>query len=142
MQDEALHIENQVCFSVYRLSKLITSHYRPILDEIGLTYPQYLVLLVLWQEDKINMGSLGDKLSLDNGTLTPLIKRLIDKGLVEKKRSEEDERIVYISLTKEGSKLKRKAKSVPQKIICKQSADIAQIRKLKELADSLYEQWN
>lgn len=141
MSNEALLLKNQVCFSVYRLSKLITSQYRPYLDELGITYPQYLVLLVLWEVEKTNMRELGNKLSLDTGTLTPLIKRLIDKGIVEKQRSKDDERVVYIKTTKEGNKLKTKAKSIPEKLTCAHQADLNKIRKLKELADSLYQEW-
>lgn len=142
MSDEILYIENQVCFSLYRLSKLITSQYRPYLEEINLTYPQYLVMLVLWEDERVNMSELGDKLSLDTGTLSPLVKRLIEKKLVEKKRCEEDERIVYITTTTQGKKLKKKAKSIPQKLLCSKEIDINEIQKLKAEADKVYNLWS
>ncbi|RZF20381.1 MarR family transcriptional regulator [Halobacteriovorax vibrionivorans] len=142
MSDEILYIENQVCFSLYRLSKLITSQYRPYLEEINLTYPQYLVMLVLWEDERVNMSELGDKLSLDTGTLSPLVKRLIEKKLVEKKRCEEDERIVYITTTTQGKKLKKKAKSIPQKLLCSKEIDISEIQKLKAEADKVYNLWS
>ncbi|EPZ50957.1 transcriptional regulator, BlaI/MecI/CopY family [Bacteriovorax sp. BAL6_X] len=142
MTEDILLIENQVCFSLYRLSKLITSQYRPYLDEINLTYPQYLVMLALWETDKVNMSQLGEKLSLDNGTLTPLIKRLIEKGMVEKKRCLEDERIVYITTTASGKKLKNKAKTIPQKLTCSNNIDLKEIQKLKAEADKIYNQWS
>lgn len=142
MSDEILYIENQVCFSLYRLSKLITSQYRPYLEEINLTYPQYLVMLVLWEDERVNMSELGDKLSLDTGTLSPLVKRLIEKNLVEKKRCEEDERIVYITTTTQGKKLKKKAKSIPQKLLCSNEIDINEIQKLKAEADKVYNLWS
>ncbi|MEH0861718.1 MarR family winged helix-turn-helix transcriptional regulator [Halobacteriovorax sp. DPLXC-1] len=142
MSDEILYIENQVCFSLYRLSKLITSQYRPYLEEINLTYPQYLVMLVLWEDERVNMSELGDKLSLDTGTLSPLVKRLIEKKLVEKKRCEDDERIVYITTTTQGKKLKKKAKSIPQKLLCSKEIDISEIQKLKAEADKVYNLWS
>lgn len=142
MSEDILLIDNQVCFSLYRLSKLITSQYRPYLEEINLTYPQYLVMLALWENEKMNMSQLGEKLSLDNGTLTPLIKRLIEKGMVEKKRCLEDERIVYITTTTSGKKLKKKAKTIPQKLLCSNNVDLKEIQKLKAEADKIYNQWS
>lgn len=142
MSDEILYIDNQVCFSLYRLSKLITSQYRPYLEEINLTYPQYLVMLVLWEDERVNMSELGDKLSLDTGTLSPLVKRLIEKKLVEKKRCEDDERIVYITTTTQGKKLKKKAKSIPKKLLCSKEIDINEIQKLKAEADKVYNLWS
>lgn len=142
MNDEILLIDNQVCFSLYRLSKLITSQYRPYLDEINLTYPQYLVMLVLWEEENINIRELGLKLSLDTGTLSPLIKRLVEKELIEKKRCEEDERVVYITTSAQGKKLKKKAKSIPEKLLCSKGIDINEIKKLKSQVDKVYNQWS
>lgn len=133
-----IRLEDQFCFSLYRLSKLITNGYKEFLDELDLTYPQYLVMIVMWEEQKINMTGLGEKLSLDNGTLTPLIKRLIDKGYVEKKRCSEDERIVYIRITDEGNNLKSKALEIPEKIACSNDVDFSEIDKLKKQIDDLY----
>lgn len=99
-------------------------------------------MLCLWEDEKLNMSTLGEKLSLDNGTLTPLIKRLIEKELVEKKRCEEDERIVYITTTTTGKKLKKKASGIAQKLLCKQNADINKMLKLKKEIDDLYDNWS
>ncbi|EQC46243.1 MarR family winged helix-turn-helix transcriptional regulator [Bacteriovorax sp. Seq25_V] len=140
--EEHLKIDNQLCFSLYRLSKFITSKYKDFLDSIELTYPQYLVMLVLWEDNKVNMSTLGHKLSLDNGTLTPLVKRLIEKGLVEKKRCQADERIVYIAATDKGIELKKKALEIPSKMMCSSDLDIEKLSELKKQIDNLYLQWN
>jgi len=91
--DNVLCLENQVCFSLYSAANAMVRAYRPMLDKLDLTYPQYLVMLVLWQEQGISVKTLGDKLFLDSGTLTPLLKRLESKGLVSRGRSEQDERV-------------------------------------------------
>lgn len=135
---EYLKLDNQLCFSLYRLSKFITQGYKDYLDELDLTYPQYLVMMVLWEHKKSNMTNLGEKLSLDNGTLTPLIKRLIDKDYVKKKRCVNDERIVYIEITNEGMKLKDKALSIPEKLNCANEISPKEIKELKEIIDNFY----
>ncbi|TNG95175.1 MarR family transcriptional regulator [Pasteurellaceae bacterium USgator11] len=110
---DRLKLENQFCFSIYSLSKLITNAYRPLLEPLDLTYPQYLVMLVLWEGEPLSIGSIGDKLRLDSGTLTPLLKRLQSKGLINRTRSPEDERTVMISLTDGGLALEQQAVNIP-----------------------------
>ncbi|EMO61170.1 MarR family protein [Leptospira borgpetersenii serovar Pomona str. 200901868] len=102
MSTKDLFLENQICFPLYACSRALTSLYRPILDQLGLTYPQYLVLLVLWRGDGCSVKEIGRKLYLDSGTLTPLLKRLEDSELVVRKRSEKDERSVRIFLSLKG----------------------------------------
>lgn len=109
-----LSLEQQLCFSIYACSREMTKMYRPILQELELTYPQYLVMLVLWEHEKMNVKDLGKELFLDSGTLTPLLKRLEEAGLVERIRSKADERKVEISLTAQGQNLKEEAQRVPE----------------------------
>ena len=112
-----LQLDQQLCFPVYALSREITAMYWPILDELGITYPQYLVLLVLWEEKQQTVNQLGEKLRLDSGTLTPLLKRLEQKGIVGRKRSTTDERVVNISLTTDGEALRNKAVCIPEQLV-------------------------
>lgn len=112
-----LSLENQVCFPVYTLAKEIVNHYRPLLDELDITYPQYLVLMVLWNEQKQTVGQLGEKLFLDTGTLTPLLKRMEQKGMVVRRRCSDDERVVRLSLTEKGMTMKEKAKAIPHRLM-------------------------
>ena len=111
---DSLSLKNQVCFPIYALAKEVISQYRPLLDELDVTYPQYLVLMVLWGNPEQTVGQLGEKLFLDSGTLTPLLKRMEQKDMVFRKRSSIDERIVNLSLTEKGIALKAKAKDIPQ----------------------------
>lgn len=111
-----LKLNNQRCFPIYLLSREIVNMYRPILEEIDLTYPQYLVLMVLWEKQPQSVSQLGEELSLDSGTLTPLLKRLEQKEIIKRQRAVSDERIVEISLTEKGMELREKAKTIPQKI--------------------------
>ena len=110
---ELLRLDNQVCFALYSASLAMTKLYKPLLDGIGLTYPQYLVMLVLWERDGITVSELGERLFLDSGTLTPLLKRLEASGLVERQRDPQDERRVRITLTTQGRALRDGAESVP-----------------------------
>ncbi|RPD89800.1 MarR family transcriptional regulator [Neisseria weixii] len=113
---EQLKLSNQLCFPLYALSKEITRRYTPFLQALDLTYPQYLVMLVLWEHGEQSVGGLGEKLYLDSGTLTPLLKRLQAKGLVERTRSVEDERSVIIRLTNSGRALEHQAVEIPGKM--------------------------
>ncbi|WP_186755820.1 MarR family winged helix-turn-helix transcriptional regulator [Echinicola salinicaeni] len=119
MKDDAasLYLENQLCFPLYAASRLTTKIYGPYLENMGLTYPQYLVLLVLWQYEQLSVKEIGQRLYLESNTLTPLLKRLEQKRLILRKRSEEDERTVHVSLSEEGKALKKEAMSIPKKII-------------------------
>lgn len=107
--DDFLKLENQLCFPLYAASRLVTKCYQPVLDELGLTYPQYLVLLVLWETDSIPLSAISQKLQLQSNTMTPLLKRMQEMELVDRMRSGEDERSIIISLTKKGKSLKAKA---------------------------------
>ena len=111
--NEQLKLENQLCFSVYACSREITKMYRPYLNQLGLTYPQYLVLLVLWEHYETTVKALGEELYLDSGTLTPLLKRMEEADLVQRERSKEDERRVMVRLTKKGEELREKASIIP-----------------------------
>lgn len=112
-EDAALKLDNQLCFAIYACSREITKLYQPYLDKLGVTYSQYLVMIVLWERKECTVKELGEALYLDSGTLTPLLKRLQNAGLIDRKRSTQDERKVLISLTDEGSALRKKALSVP-----------------------------
>jgi len=112
-EDELLKLENQLCFPLYACSKEVVRRYTPFLDELGLTYTQYLAMMALWEYGSMSVGELGQRLYLDSGTLTPVLKKMEAKGLVERKRSSEDERRVEIVLTHAGEALKTDAAKVP-----------------------------
>jgi DNA-binding MarR family transcriptional regulator len=118
-EEQALKLDAQLCFPLYAASNLLTRLYRPLLEELGLTYPQYLVMLVLWERRSASVGELSTALYLDSGTLTPLLKRLEANGLVRRERSVEDERRVEVSLTREGEALKKQAIEVPGALACR-----------------------
>jgi DNA-binding MarR family transcriptional regulator len=124
-------LEDQLCFALYAASRAMTARYRPLLDAIGLTYPQYLVMMLLWEEDNQTVGQLGARLSLDSGTLSPLLKRLTTAGLVTRHRRVEDERSVAISLTDAGRVLREKADAISEEIICALDLDRAEFADLK-----------
>ena len=113
---EALRLGNQLCFPLYACAKEIVRRYKPFLDEIDLTYTQYIVMMVLWEEREINVKELGSRLYLDSGTLTPVLKRLEQKGLITRQRDDKDERVLIVSITKEGDELKDKAVEIPVKM--------------------------
>lgn len=113
---DALTLDRQLCFALYSASRAMTAAYRPILSELNLTYPQYLVLLVLWEEDRVTVGRLGERLQLDSGTLSPLLKRLEANGFIRRERSQQDERQVEVTLTSAGRKLEAKAQCIPEKL--------------------------
>ncbi|QIL87097.1 MarR family transcriptional regulator (plasmid) [Vibrio sp. HDW18] len=132
-----LLLDNQVCFALYRASNAVIRAYRPLLDELDLTYSQYLVLLVLWQQNGINVKDLGVKLHLDSGTLTPLLKRLETKGMVERRRSRTDERVREMFLTPAGSELQQQARSVPHALLGKFDLSIDELVSLKSLCEKI-----
>lgn len=111
-----LRLDNQLCFPLYACAKEIVRRYKPFLDEIDLTYTQYIVMMVLWEEREINVKELGSRLYLDSGTLTPVLKRLEQKGLITRQRDDKDERVLIVSITKEGDELKDKAVEIPIKM--------------------------
>ncbi|OUL06948.1 MarR family winged helix-turn-helix transcriptional regulator [Bacillus spizizenii] len=137
MENEFDHmkLENQLCFLLYASSREMTKQYKPLLEELNVTYPQYLVLLLLWEHETLTVKKMGELLYLDSGTLTPMLKRMEQQGLITRKRSEEDERSVLISLTEDGKLLKEKAADIPGKILglSNQSGE-----DLKQLKSALY----
>jgi DNA-binding MarR family transcriptional regulator len=116
--DEALKLKNQLCFPLYAAARKITSAYTPLLKPLGLTYTQYLVFLVLWEQDGISMGQLGHRLRLDSGTLTPVVKKMEKSGHLLRRRSSQDERSVDLFLTNEGKAMKEKVRDIPAKMRC------------------------
>ena len=110
---DALKLENQLCFPLYACAREVVKRYKPFLDEIDLTYTQYIAMMVMWEKKSINVKELGECLYLDSGTLTPLLKKLESKGLVSRKRSEKDERNLIVTITEEGERLKEKAVNIP-----------------------------
>lgn len=130
---ESLKLSNQLCFPVYVLSKEIINRYRPFLDELDLTYPQYLVLMVLWEQDNQTVSALGEKLYLDSGTLTPLLKRLESKEMVMRTRQKNDERVVQISLTPSGLALKEKAICIPLQMMESMDLTKQEVEQFKQL---------
>lgn len=130
---EQLHLSDQVCFPVYLFAKEIINQYRPLLETLELTYPQYLVMMVLWEYDIQTVNQLGEKLKLDSGTLTPLLKRMEQKELVSRIRSTIDERIVNISLTEKGKELKEKASCIPKQLMESMNVSAEDLLELKNI---------
>jgi len=137
--EDFLKLDKQLCFSVYVLHREIMQQYRPILEAIDLTYPQYIAMMALWENGQQTVNQLGAKLNLDNGTLTPLLKRLEGKKLVTRTRSRADERVVLIALTHEGDILKEKASCVPMKILKALNLDLEDLHQLKVMSDKVVE---
>lgn len=135
-------VDKQVCFALYAASRATTAVYRPVLDELGLTYPQYLVLLALWERDGRSVGELGATLSLDSGTLSPLLKRLETTGLVERRRVVTDERRVEIRLTERGRELRTKASCIPERLAEASGMSLQEIGELRETLHRLTESLN
>ena len=136
---DPLQLDNQVCFPLYSAANAMIRAYRPVLDAIDLTYPQYLVMLALWQHPRLTVTELGTKLRLDSGTLTPLLKRLEAKELVNRTRSSEDERVRIISLTERGTALKKQAQSIPESLRCQVNMPPERALELKNLCLELLE---
>ncbi|MDQ0078792.1 MarR family winged helix-turn-helix transcriptional regulator [Arthrobacter oryzae] len=129
---DAPRLNRQVCFALYSASKAATAVYRPMLDELGLTYPQYLVMLVLWEDQPRSVRELGEELALDSGTLSPLLKRLESLGLVERRRSAEDERRVEVFLTDAGTALSAKSSAIPQQLADAAGLSAVELDQLRE----------
>ncbi|MCF2525604.1 MarR family transcriptional regulator [Bradyrhizobium sp. G127] len=128
--DDLLKVDNFMCFALYSAGHAFTRLYKPLLDPLGLTYPQYLVMAVLWEKDDRPVGEIGEKLLLESSTLTPLLKRLEAAGMVRRTRDRDDERVVRIQLTPQGATLKQKALSIPAAIGCSTSLSIPEVVKL------------
>ncbi|MFD2287046.1 MarR family transcriptional regulator [Pedobacter petrophilus] len=130
-----LKLENQVCFPVYAFSREVTNLYKPFLDKLNLTYPQYLVMLILWEEKQQTVNQLGEKLYLDSGTLTPLLKRMEHKGVLTRTRSRADERVVLIATTEIGEKMQEQAALIPEQLVAALGLSIDELQQLKKIVN-------
>lgn len=140
MAYEQLKLENQLCFPVYATSRLITREYQPFLDKLGITYPQYLVLMVLWERDQVLVNDIAKKLLLNTNTITPLLKRMEQQGLIIRKRSELDERKVNVQLTEKGLQMEEQASKIPQELtkrLVDSELDVEDLIKLKDNLNAL-----
>jgi DNA-binding MarR family transcriptional regulator len=138
--DVALRLDNQLCFALYSTSLAMTKVYKPLLDDLGLTYPQYLVMLLLWEQDEVTVSALGERLYLDSGTLTPLLKRMQASGLLTRTRSVQDERRVLIALTEAGRQLKAKAAKVPGCVVSATHCPVSELMVLTQQVQALRRQ--
>ncbi|WP_342315818.1 MarR family transcriptional regulator [Lysobacter sp. FW306-1B-D06B] len=134
-----LHLDEQLCFALYSTGLALNKVYRKLLSPLGLTYPQYLVMLVLWERDGLSVSEIGEKLFLDSATLTPLLKRLEASGLVTRTRASRDERQVIVELSEEGRALKAKARAVPSELLCASECTQDEIVAMKHQLESLRE---
>jgi len=137
-----LQLDNQICFAVYSTAHAFNRIYKPLLEGLGLTYPQYLVMLVLWERDDVPLKDIGERLFLDSGTLTPLLKRMEAAELIKRTRSTEDERQVLIALTPKGHALKEKARAVPEGILASSACSIGELAAIKNEIVALRDRLN
>jgi DNA-binding MarR family transcriptional regulator len=142
MADLALRLDNQICFAVYSTAHAFNRVYKTLLDRLGLTYPQYLVMLVLWERDDVPVKDIGERLFLESGTLTPLLKRLEAAQLIKRTRSTEDERQVLIALTPQGRALQEKARAVPQSILAASACSVEELSAMKNEIVALRDRLN
>ena len=140
--DQALRLDNQICFAVYSTAHAFNRVYKPLLDRLGLTYPQYLVMLTLWERDGVPLKDIGERLFLDSGTLTPLLKRLEVAELIKRTRSTVDERQVLIALTPQGHALRDRAKAVPQSILAASACSVGELLAMKDEIIALRDRLN
>ena len=136
MEDSQLQLSNQICFPIYSVSRLITKAYTPFLDKMGITYPQYLVLMVLWEKDGITVNQITEKLLLNTNTLSPLLKRMEKMEIIKRNRCQEDERSVIIKLTQKGKELKNQAILIPDqliKLLVNQNIQLEDVIQLKNM---------
>ncbi|MEU6802074.1 MarR family winged helix-turn-helix transcriptional regulator [Streptomyces neyagawaensis] len=136
-EEGLLRLDRQICFSLHAASRAFNGVYRVVLKELGITYPQYLVMLVLWEQGELPVKKLGEYLRLDSGTLSPLLKRLEAAGLVRRERSARDERSVEVRLTEEGTALRERALAVPRRIFSATAFDVDEIHDLRDRLDRL-----
>jgi DNA-binding MarR family transcriptional regulator len=134
---EAMRLDRQLCFALYGAANRVTRLYRPMLEALGLTYPQYLAMLVLWEASPRTVGALGEALDLESSTLTPLLKRLETQGLVARTRDPQDERRVVVTLTETGAALRDKARAVPEQLFCKLNLQLDELGDLRERLKAL-----
>ena len=140
--DLPLRLDNQLCFAVYSTAHAFNRVYKPLLDKLRLTYPQYLVMLVLWERDGVPVKDIGERLFLDSGTLTPLLKRLEAAQLIKRTRNTEDERQVLIALTAQGQALREKARTVPQAILAASACSLGELSAIKNELITLRDRLN
>jgi len=140
--DQPLLLGNQLCFAIYSTAHAFNRVYKPLLDRLGLTYPQYLVMLVLWERDGLPLRDIGERLFLDSGTLTPLLKRLEAAELIKRTRNTEDERQVLIALTSRGQALREKARAVPQAILAASACSVTELGAMKNELVALRDRLN
>ncbi|MDC8774013.1 MarR family winged helix-turn-helix transcriptional regulator [Roseateles albus] len=140
--DEWLHLDRQLCFALYASSLAMTKQYKPLLAALGLTYPQYLVMLLLWESDGVSVSNLGQRLSLDSGTLTPLLKRLENNGLINRRRALDDERRVDIFLSEAGNALRVRARQIPPQMACATACTLEELQSLTQRLHQLRQQLN
>jgi len=138
MDYDKLKLENQLCFPLYAASRLVIREYQPYLDKLGITYPQYLVLMVLWEADEISVNDISHKLILNTNTITPLLKRMESNQIIERIRSKEDERKVIIRLTEKGRNLRIEAAEIPEKLMEGIKNDNMDLNELLDLKGKLY----
>ena len=141
-QHKTPQLGNQLCFPLYVIAKEITGLYRPLLEELDITYPQYLVMMVLWEHQRLTVNQIGEKLFLDSGTITPLLKRLEAKSYIVRQRKTEDERVVEISLTDEGERLQDKACLIPEKMNDRLNLSETDVQELKLAISKLLDKIN
>lgn len=134
---EKIKLENQLCFSLYAASREVIKIYKPLLDKYGLTYTQYIAMLVVWEHEKISVKEMGKKLHLDSGTLTPVLKKLLAMDLINKYRDKNDDRVVIVEATEKGRKMKKEITEVPEQLYCKFGDKFKDIGELKRLLDDL-----
>ena len=141
-EDEYLNLDNQLCFVLYAASRVLTRLYGPFLSKLNLTYPQYLVMLVLWEHESMSVGDIGALLYLDSGTLTPLLKRLEAQGLITRTRLATDERKVMVTLSDAGRAMKKEAVSVPLELFCRSGLSLEEFQSIKENVGKLLDKMN
>ncbi|MDL2201392.1 MarR family transcriptional regulator [Ochrobactrum sp. 30A/1000/2015] len=130
-QDSNLDLSNMVCFAIYSTANALTRAYQPILNKLDLTYPQFLVMIVLWEQDDRTVSEIGAQLNLDSGTLTPLLKRLEAAGRIARRRDARDERQVRITLTDEGRELRKQAENIPEQVFCALGQPVDELQDLR-----------
>ena len=138
--EETIRLDYQVCFPLYVTSRMLTRAYQPLLDELGITYPQYLVLMVLWEKDGLTVNEIAHRLYLNTNTITPLLKRMEKSDIISRKRSAEDERKVLITLTQKGNEMRESAYCIPEEIMKKMDLPLAEVIQLKETLSKLIQQ--
>jgi DNA-binding MarR family transcriptional regulator len=132
-----LRLDQQLCFPLHLASRLVVNAYRPLLADLGVTYAQYLVLLVLWEEDGLSVGAIGERLHLDSGTLTPLLKRMVKQGLVERRRNGGDDRVVENWLSTAAKRMNERAQSIPVQMLCNAQLDLDDVASMKSMLERL-----